>query len=154
MKKVQQFLEAYYTHMVFFISSSAVFGSLYYSEILKIAPCYLCWYQRIFMYPLFLLTGLSLIGNEKFPKKYILVLTIPGMFVAFYHYLVQSFGLFKEFLSCAPSIPCDVIDVQYFGFITLPLLSLVSFFIINLIILITLKRKTKVVEVAKEKEEV
>ncbi|MDA1515628.1 disulfide bond formation protein B, partial [Bacillus cereus group sp. TH40LC] len=44
-----------------FISLIATCGSLYFSEILGFTPCNLCWYQRIFMYPLIFLIIISMI---------------------------------------------------------------------------------------------
>ena len=36
----------------FLIALTGLLGSLFFSEIAKYDPCNLCWYQRIFMYPL------------------------------------------------------------------------------------------------------
>ncbi|MGR5922655.1 disulfide bond formation protein B [Bacillus pacificus] len=44
-----------------FISLIATCGSLYFSEILGFTPCNLCWYQRIFMYPLIFLIIIAMI---------------------------------------------------------------------------------------------
>ena len=34
------------------LATIATLGSLFFSEVMEIQPCVLCWYQRIFMYPL------------------------------------------------------------------------------------------------------
>ncbi|MBI3559387.1 disulfide bond formation protein B, partial [Candidatus Gottesmanbacteria bacterium] len=38
-----------------FVATVATAGSLYFSEIARLTPCVLCWYQRILMYPLVLI---------------------------------------------------------------------------------------------------
>jgi len=48
---------------VFLIAFAVSFGSmalsLFYSEIAGFAPCALCWYQRIFMYPIAFIAPLA-----------------------------------------------------------------------------------------------
>ena len=34
------------------IACVSTLGSLFFSEIMELPPCALCWYQRIFMFPL------------------------------------------------------------------------------------------------------
>lgn len=139
--KIQRFLDKNYTVFIFFISFSAVLGSLYFSDILLIEPCYLCWWQRIFMYPLFALTLVSLVFKTRLQKLHVLALAVPGFIFAVYHYLLQTFGLFKEFSACTSTAkPCDVIDINYLGFITIPFLSLLAFTTIIVIIVASTKR--------------
>jgi len=139
--KLQEFLDKNYTLFIFLITFTAVLGSLYFSDVLLIPPCYLCWWQRIFMYSLFGLTLSSLIFKIRLQKIHVLSLAVPGFLFAFYHYLLQTFGLFKEFSSCTTSAtPCDAIDVNYFGFITIPFLSLMAFTTIILIVVLSVRR--------------
>jgi len=134
--KIQDLSNKYYLHVIFLFSFASVIGSLYFSNVLMIEPCYLCWWQRIFMYPLFFLSAVSLIFKIRLQKLHVLALTIPGFLFALYHYLMQTFGLFKEFSTCvATSKPCDAVDVVYLGFITIPFLSLMAFIVINLIVI-------------------
>ncbi|KAA0806277.1 disulfide bond formation protein B, partial [Bacillus sp. AY2-1] len=49
-------------YISFFVSFIATIGSLYFSEIKGFIPCELCWYQRIFMYPIPLLILISIIN--------------------------------------------------------------------------------------------
>ena len=42
--------------LAFLVAATATGGSLFYSEIAGFVPCELCWYQRICMYPLSILT--------------------------------------------------------------------------------------------------
>ena len=53
-----------YMQMIFIVSLIAILGSLYFSEIRLYEPCEMCWYQRILMYPLVLLSFIGLIKND------------------------------------------------------------------------------------------
>lgn len=135
-KKIQTLCRENYIYVVFLFSFVSVIGSLYFSNVLLIEPCYLCWWQRIFMYPLFFLSAVSLVFKIKLQKLHVLALSIPGLLFALYHYLMQTFGWFKEFSTCTGTAkPCDSIDVVYLGFITIPFLSLAAFVVINLVVL-------------------
>lgn len=136
LKIANNFTKKFYLEIIFLIAFLSVFGSLYFSDIVGIEPCSLCWWQRIFMYPIFIISTVSLVCKIKIRKAFIFGLSIPGMLFAIYHYLMQTFGLFKEISACTgASKPCDVVDIALFGFITIPLLSLVSFLIINILLL-------------------
>src|SRR3989338_8612975 len=46
--------------LTFIVSLTAVLGSLFYSEIIGFEPCVLCWWQRIFLYPIVIIAGTAL----------------------------------------------------------------------------------------------
>ena len=66
------------------------------------------------------------------------------MVIALYHNLL-TWGLIGEHtLICTPDVPCTENYINWFGFITIPLLSLVAFTLINVIMLIRIfDRKQK-----------
>ena len=53
---VVESLEGYELWLAFLVSAVATGGSLFFSEIAHFVPCELCWFQRICMYPLSILT--------------------------------------------------------------------------------------------------
>lgn len=131
-KWIVHFLQDHYLFLVFLIALTATSGSLFYSEIMGYAPCKLCWYQRILMYPqviLFLIAfkskrNMSIIWNS-------LILSLIGGLIAGYHYLMQI-GAVKE-------IGCDVVGFSAkcseffslsYGFITIPMMSLTAFILL------------------------
>lgn len=114
-------------------------ASLYYSEILKLAPCILCWYQRIFLYPMVIILAVGISRKDKNVPHYILPMSIAGTIIAFYHYLLQL-GIIPESLApCAAGISCTTKTIEYLGFITIPFLSLVAFAIITICMMIAKK---------------
>ncbi|KAF6544496.1 disulfide bond formation protein B, partial [Bacillus sp. EKM202B] len=62
-----------------FIATSS---SLYLSEIMKYEPCTLCWYQRIFMYPLVIILGIAIINKDYKVSTYSLILSIIGISIS------------------------------------------------------------------------
>lgn len=63
------------------VSVIATLGSLYLSEIKGFLPCDLCWFQRIFMYPLTILLGIAYFKDDVGIAKYVLPLSfIEGVY--------------------------------------------------------------------------
>ena len=124
----------------FLISLVATFGSLFFSEIMNFIPCSLCWYQRIFMYPLVFLFSINLLLPDDKIFKYTFPLAFIGWLISIYHNLLM-FKIIPEKLSpCIQGVPCSVDYINWLGFITIPLLSFFSYTCI-LILLIMSKRK-------------
>ena len=116
------------------VSLVASLGSLYYSEIVGLTPCTLCWYQRILMYPLVILALVGLRKRDAYLPHYALPLSILGILISGYHYALQMFmpASSNPFINCIKgNVSCSVIDVSYFGFVTIPLLSFVAFVMIT-----------------------
>lgn len=124
----------------------ATLGSLYYSTfgdpveniirgnlfntLYALEPCTLCWYARILMYPITVLSFVGLLKRDRNVVDYILALSIPGIFLETYHYAIQRFVL-PISLGCTANNPCTALQVNYFGFITIPFLCLVAFIVIT-----------------------
>lgn len=122
----------------FFIALFATSGSLFFSEIAHFIPCKLCWYQRILMYPQVILLGIASLKNDLAVKKYILPLSIGGLLIAVYHYILQMSPIP---LPCSDEVAnCALKQVGFFGYITIPLMSATAF---ALIILFMLQVKKK-----------
>lgn len=123
----------------------ATAGSLFYSEVMGYIPCELCWYQRIFMYPLVIIYGVALFKKDIRMALPGIILSGIGMFVSAYHYLLQKVPAFHEAGgSCSGAVPCNAIYVNYFGFITIPFLAGVAFiviFVVHLLLLKEMRRK-------------
>lgn len=111
-------------------------GSLFFSEVMELQPCVLCWYQRIAMYPLVLIIGIGIAAKDHRWKAYALPLALIGLALAVYHNLVY-YGIIPESLTpCTRGVSCSERQLEWFGFITIPLMGLVSFLLISAFILI------------------
>jgi disulfide bond formation protein DsbB len=105
----------------------ATAGSLFFSEIMGYPPCSLCWYQRIFMYPLVLVFLPAVISTDRAVVKFSLPLVVTGWLISVYHNLVY-YGVVPETLSpCSQGVSCKAKFVQWLGVIDIPQLSLLAF---------------------------
>jgi disulfide bond formation protein DsbB len=143
MKKVKKYLQSNILYIAWVQSLVAMLGSLYFSEVMKLPPCVLCWYQRILMYPLVALIAVGIIRRDKGIYQYILPLSITGFLIAAYHNLLY-YGIIPESIQpCRLGISCTTRQIEWFGFITIPLMSLTAFAIITTCMFIYRKVVTK-----------
>jgi disulfide bond formation protein DsbB len=125
------------------VASVSTLGSLFFSEIMELAPCALCWYQRVFMFPLVIILLVGLFPFDKSIIKYALPLAIAGWGFAFYHYLLYSGFIPESIQPCSQGVSCSETYLDLFGFLTIPMLSLISFSIIIGLLLILRRRLSK-----------
>ena len=130
------FIQKHFLAIGLFISLSAVFFSLIYSEVIGFAPCQLCWLQRIFLFPQVFLLGVAFWTKDKKVIKYSLPLLCVGFFIAVYHSFIYYFAATSNFCG-VNSISCvqRVVD-EFGGYISIPTLSLTSFFALLVLVLV------------------
>lgn len=125
---------------IWFLAFVATAGSLFYSEVMGYIPCELCWYQRIFMYPLVIIYGAAMLKKDIKISLPGLILSGIGMLTSAYHYMLQKVPAFHDLGgSCSGAVPCNAIYVNYFGFITIPFLAGTAFIVIFVLHFILLK---------------
>lgn len=120
----------------------AMLGSLYFSEIRHFPPCVLCWYQRICMYPLTVLLAVGIITRDRNIYKYVLPLTIVGLGISIFHNLLYYNILPEAAAPCIAGISCTTKFIEWFGFVTIPLLSGLGF-LAMLILMLLFKKEVK-----------
>ena len=112
--------------LAFLVAALATGGSLYFSEIAHYVPCELCWYQRICMYPLSLLTLFLAYHGDHRTARYLVPFPIIGAGVSIYHLLIEN-HVVKTPAQCAVGAGCTVKWINYFGYMTIPTLALTGF---------------------------
>lgn len=120
-------------HVALLAATIATCGSLFFSEVFGWMPCELCWYQRILMYPLVVLLTVGILRNDRGVHWYVLPLSLAGMAVSLYHFLMV--------LQVIPPAPCTGVPcaIDYLaplftgalGFIRIPSLAFAAFTIIS-----------------------
>jgi disulfide bond formation protein DsbB len=134
--------------IAFIVSLIATSGSLFYSEIAQYTPCKLCWFERIFMYPLVLISGIALYTKDLAAKKYILGMSLIGALIALYHYGLQVYKIIFPNLEIPTN--CGVVGYapacsDYFllklGYITIPMMCLTAFVMIIIALSLNCKKK-------------
>ena len=124
------------------VSVSAL-GSLFFSFVMEFAPCVLCWYQRIFLFPLVLILAIGLFPFDKKVVKFALPLAIAGWLTAAYHNLLYA-GIIPESIQpCSKGVSCTEEYIKLFGFLSIPMLSLLSFSAIVTLLIILYRRTSK-----------
>jgi disulfide bond formation protein DsbB len=120
----------------FFVALFAMLGSLYYSYYLHIAACELCWFARIFVYSQVFIFGLAWYKNDRRIFDYIMLLSGVGMLIGLYHHYLQlGYDLYKPCASIPFAADCSVPTFIEYGFITYPLMGVVTFGILFLLAL-------------------
>jgi disulfide bond formation protein DsbB len=114
--------------LAFVVAAIGTGGSLFFSEIAGFVPCELCWFQRICMYPLSIVTLLAALADDHRVARYLLPLPAVGAGVSVYHLLVEN-GVVKQTQACLVSAPggCAVKWIDEFGYVTIPTLALTGF---------------------------
>ncbi|MSU54291.1 MAG: disulfide bond formation protein B [Candidatus Staskawiczbacteria bacterium] len=130
--------------LAFIVTLISILGSLYYSNIVGFPPCELCWFQRIFMYPLFFLLGLALIKKETHITVYALMLAIIGGIISLYHNYMYYYnqGLDSFCQLGGTQVSCIKQYVFEFGYVTIPLMALTAFILIAIFLVVYRCRRT------------
>ena len=121
------------------IAVISTLGSLFFSEVMGLPPCVLCWYQRIFMFPLAVILTLAFFPFDLGHFRYSVALAVGGWCVALYHCLLYV-GLIPENVQpCSQGVSCADQASQQIAGVPIPVMSLVAFSMI-IAVLIAAKR--------------
>ncbi len=94
---------------------------------MKLPPCTLCWYQRICLFPLTAVFAAGIVLRDPKVGAYALPLVLVGLAISVYHNLLD-YGVIDEALSpCTGGVSCAERQIEWLGFITIPLLALLAF---------------------------
>jgi disulfide bond formation protein DsbB len=122
--------------LAFLVALGATVTSFIFSEVIRWAPCTLCWYQRAFMVPLTVLLGLGLWWRDRNVTRYALIFALIGGAIALNHVWLQFSGM--SLIPCpAPGpgvVSCDQRFIYEFGYLTIPVMSLTGFALIALLL--------------------
>ena len=124
-------------------SATATLGALFFSEVMGVPPCVLCWYQRICMFPLVVVLGLALFPLDVKIVRYALPLAGVGLAVAAFHLLLLHGAIPEPLRPCTAGVPCTEKVIEWAGFVTLPLLSALAFSAIIAFLLLARRAASK-----------
>lgn len=124
------------------IALVATLGALFIGEVMGMTPCLLCWYQRIFMFPLALILGMAAFAEDRRGAVYGLPLALGGAALAAYHSALVAGWVPQWWVPCGSGPSCSRQNLEILGGIQIPWLSLVAFGAIALLLIVCL-RKTR-----------
>lgn len=100
-------------------------------------PCQLCWWARIMMFPIVPLSLIAFYTKNKPILWYIYAVSIPGILLELFHYILQKpYLIGRESIEnpfgCTAANPCAAVHVDYFGVMTIPFLCMMAFLVIHI----------------------
>lgn len=113
--------------LAWLIAAASTLGALFFSEVMQLAPCELCWWQRIFMFPLVLILPAGLFPLDRRVVRYALPLALAGWGFAVFHWLLVIGVIPEGVAPCVRGVPCSEVTFEWLGFINIPLLSVAAF---------------------------
>jgi disulfide bond formation protein DsbB len=119
------------------IATMSALGALFLGEVMGYTPCVLCWYQRIAMFPLVFVLAAGLFPFDPRVVRYALPLALAGWGVALFHLALIAGWIPENIKPCQQGVPCSDVQVVWFGFVTIPFLSVVAFSLVVGLLLAT-----------------
>ncbi len=120
----------------------ATLGALFIGEVMGQTPCLLCWFQRVFMFPLALILGVALYRDDSTIWRYGLPLALLGGLIALYHLLLYAGIIPQPLQPCGAGPSCSSAELNIVGIVPIPLLSLLAFVTIGgLLLVVRLKEE-------------
>lgn len=126
---IKNILARFQNETIFFFALVVTVLNIFLSSYFQFAPCELCWYQRVFLFSIPVISFIAAAKNDLNGRLYVFVLSALGLVVALYHTFLQA-GFFQKIAAfCNPSsaIDCAVPYFTYYGIVTIPFMSCVVF---------------------------
>ena len=111
----------------FLIALAATLGALFLCEVLGKMPCTLCWYQRIAMFPLVPVLGLSLWRGDGMGGVCGLPFALTGLVLAGWHSGLYAGWIPQAIAPCTKDGPSCTDQAQTILGLPIPYLSLIAF---------------------------
>ena len=127
--------------LAWIIALFASLAVLFIGEVLGQTPCFLCWFQRAFMFPLVVVLGLGIWWRDERVGRYGIALSFCGAVFALWH-MGLYFGLIPERIQpCTAAGPsCTDTNQVVFG-IPIPVLAFVAFTIVGFLSALSLREE-------------
>lgn len=126
-------LQRYGLYICWFLACIGTLISLYYSHIRLLEPCNLCWYQRVCLFPLVWILGISAYRGWLSNIWCVLPLTSLGFLCALYQIGIQEIPHWNPIDICGHGPSC-IERITVIGPITVPMLSATLFLTLSLLL--------------------
>jgi len=125
------------------MAAAATLGSLFFSEVMGVPVCSLCWYQRIALYPLALILAMGLFPLDPRVVRYGLALAGVGWLIAMYHVLLLAGIVPERMQPCRQGVPCSETHLELLGFLNIPTMALLTFTVLGVLLLLVRRNLKK-----------
>ena len=119
------------------VATIATLGSLFFSEVMAVPICKLCWYQRVALYPLVVILALGLFPYNPGVVRSAGVLVGVGWLITLFHLLLVAGVIPENVQPCVQGVPCSETHISLLGFLSIPVLSLMTFSLIGVLLYFT-----------------
>lgn len=122
------------------VSLAATLGALFIGEVMGQAPCILCWYQRIFMFPVAVILLVACLKQDASVWRYASPLVATGFAVAVYHSLHYVGVIPEPMVQCGAGPSCSSDGMRLLGWLPIPFLSVAAFAAIGVLLFLAHRR--------------
>jgi disulfide bond formation protein DsbB len=129
--------------LAWLIATAATLGALFLGEVMGMTPCVLCWYQRIFMFPLAIVLGIAAYLDDRQGAIYALWLALGGLVIAGYHTLLVAGLIPKAWVPCSAGVSCADQKLEILDGVQIPWLSLAAFIALALLLAVYLRKSSR-----------
>jgi disulfide bond formation protein DsbB len=126
--------------LAWLVATTATLGALFIGEVMGMTPCVLCWYQRIFMFPLAIILGIACFIDDRRGAVYGLTLALGGLAMAGYHTLLVAVLIPKAWLPCSAGVSCADQKLEILNGVQIPWLSLAAFVTLAFLLIVYLRK--------------
>ena len=129
--------------LAWLIATTATLGALFIGEVMLMTPCTLCWYQRIFMFPIAIILGIACFADDRQGAVYALALALGGLAMAGYHTLLVAGLIPKSWVPCSAGVSCADQKLEILNGIQIPWLSLAAFMALAFLLVAYLRKSSR-----------
>lgn len=129
-----RFVRNYSLYFSWLICCMGTIMSVYYSYLLNLEPCVLCYYQRICLFPLTIILGIATYRDDSSIKIYVLPLSLLGMFIAVYQVCLQEIPGMT--IDICGKVSCST-KLFVVGYVTIPMAAAFAFCLISCLLLLS-----------------
>ena len=126
------------------VALAATLGALFIGEVMGQEPCNLCWFQRIFMFPLVAILLIALLRSDVNGWVYGLPLALLGVATSAWHTLQYAGIIPKALQPCSATGPsCSGDNMTIFAVVPIPLLAFISFCLIATLLVLSRRKPNR-----------
>ncbi len=129
--------------MAWLVATTATLGALFIGEVMGMTPCVLCWYQRIFMFPIAIVLGIACFTDDRRGAIYALALALGGLAMAGYHTLLVAGLIPKAWVPCSAGVSCADQKLEILNGVQIPWLSLAACLALVILLVVYLRKSSR-----------
>ena len=129
--------------MAWLMATTATLGALFIGEVMGMTPGVLCWYQRIFMFPIAIVLGIACFTDDRRGAVYALALALGGLAMAGYHTLLVAGLIPKAWVPCSAGVSCADQKLEILNGVQIPWLSLAAFLALVILLVVYLRKSSR-----------